>query len=87
MKTQEKNYLDCTKLVKSGAVVSVTKERYWEMLECLPPERMASNAFLVGEPTDHDRWGSPRFDVYFENEGRYYNAGICTTADFDAALV
>ena len=31
----------------------VPEEKYYEMLEVLPPEAMASNAFLVGEPDDH----------------------------------
>lgn len=83
----KRNYLNVESVVRKGKVEEVTVERYDEMLGVLPPERMATNAFLVGEAYDHDGFGSPRFALFFENEGRYYEAGICTTADFDAALV
>lgn len=30
----------------------ITEERYYELLECLPPARMQSDWFFVGEPTE-----------------------------------
>ena len=30
-----------------------TEEKYWEMLEVLPPAVMMSGSFLVGEPVEH----------------------------------
>ena len=39
-----------------------TQEHYNDMLNCLPPERMARGAFLVGEPADHHAVsGAPRY--------------------------
>ena len=51
-----------------------TREKYWEMLEVLPPAAMCGNAFLVGEPMDHRAdTGEPRFTAFrqigFENTG------------------
>ncbi len=66
----------------------VTAERYNEMLGALPPERMVSNAFLVGEPTDHrgDN-GEPRFQMFFRDSGKYYDGGLCTIKEFDTFLI
>jgi hypothetical protein len=42
-----------------------TEERYWLMLEVLPPALMLSGAFLVGEPMDHHAGtGKPRYEAY-----------------------
>jgi hypothetical protein len=42
-----------------------TEEKYFEMLEVLPPAYMAGGAFLVGEPWDHHaRTGEPRFQAF-----------------------
>lgn len=42
-----------------------TEERYFEMLEVLPPALMTSCGFLVGEPMDHDAGnGQPRFHAF-----------------------
>ncbi len=54
----------------------VTRERYWEMLEILPPERQAGGAFAVGEPLSHLRSVSPPvgvFDCYVRVGGRYFH--------------
>lgn len=32
------------------AWIDTTEEMYWQMLEVLPPRKMARGAFLVGEP-------------------------------------
>jgi len=48
------------------------EETYWEMLECLPPARMAGGAFLVGEPMDHlASTGENRFEMYRKAGGKY----------------
>ncbi len=73
----------------------VTGEKYDEMLGCLPPERMAYNAFLVGEPTDHaimldegtGKQYVPRFALYYSKDHRYYYGGLCTTKAFDMFLI
>lgn len=61
----------------------VSEEKYTDMLEVLPPQRMATNGFLVGEPYDHDHDGRPRFALYMQELDRYYFAGYATTKDFD----
>lgn len=62
----------------------VGEEKFYEMLECLPPERMASGAFLVGEPADHNRRGEARFDLYYQKDRRYFYGGLMTLKEFDA---
>lgn len=67
-------------LVAGNEWEEVSYERYMEMLEILPPERMEGGAFLVGEPLNHltDESG-PRgeaigvFDAYVELDGRYFH--------------
>ena len=34
----------------TGPFHEITEERYYELLECLPPARMQSDWFFVGEP-------------------------------------
>lgn len=42
-----------------------TREKYDEMLECLPPACHRATGFLVGEPWDHDALsGQPRFQAF-----------------------
>ncbi len=65
----------------------VTEDKYDEMLCVLPPEIMVGNAFLVGEPVDHDHYGNPRYQLYFRNEGKHYAGGLLTKDDFEALLV
>jgi hypothetical protein len=48
-----------------------TKEDYWHMLECLPPIRMAGNAFMVGECMTFSKDGAI-YDLFIEINGRYY---------------
>lgn len=48
----------------------ISRARYWEMLEVLPPAAWSSGAFLVGEPTDYcAKTGRPRFSVFREEKG------------------
>lgn len=52
-----------------------TEERYWEMLEVLPPAFMKGGGFLVGEPYDHHATtGRPRFAAFREIQGKYFEA-------------
>jgi len=45
----------------------VTEERYYEMLECLPPAYYSAEGFLVGEPYDHDASnGQPRYQAFVQ---------------------
>lgn len=41
------------KAIESIKWVETTEERYWEMLEVLPPECMIKSGFLVGEAANH----------------------------------
>ena len=44
-----------------------TQEKFYEMLECLPPAAMKNGGFLVGEPWDHHALtGQPRYAAYKE---------------------
>ena len=61
----------------------VSEEDYFEMLEVLPPERMAEGGFLVGEPTSTNIAGELLYDLYVRKDGRFYHAGESTTRDFD----
>lgn len=45
----------------------ITKERYYDMFECLPPERMGRNWFFLGEPYSYDL-----FHFCFTVYGRYF---------------
>ena len=65
-----------------------TEDNYNDMLGALPPRAMTSNAFLVGEPDDHDGKddrgikGVPRYGLYFTDEGKYYYGGKTTLEEF-----
>ena len=51
-----------------------TQERFDDMMGILPPAAMTGNAFLVGEPSDHDAGnGMPRFQAY-RRRGNAYQA-------------
>lgn len=63
----------------------VTSDRYWEMLEVLPPACMTGLGFLVGEPMDHNAEGRPRFSAFVEIDGTHYEADEpMTIRDFRA---
>lgn len=47
----------------------ITEERYYELLECLPPARMQSDWFFVGEPYYRNLYA-----LCFESDGRYFRA-------------
>lgn len=55
----------------------VTKNRFFEMLECLPPSACTGSfgAFLVGEPYDHDALsGEPRYQGFRRTSAGYFSS-------------
>jgi len=64
------------------------EESYMEMLECVPPARMAGGAFLVGEPMDHlAATGESRFEMFRKRGPKYYVASRpVTIAEFDELI-
>jgi hypothetical protein len=64
--------------------IEITREKYHEMLEILPPACWLAIGFLVGEPMDHDAaTGRPRFDCFIAQFGKYYTASRpMTIAEF-----
>ena len=66
-----------------------TEEKYWEMLEVLPPAARHSGGFLVGEPWDHHAVsGRARFAAYRElYGGKFYTANRpLTVAEFNKEM-
>ena len=64
------------------------KETYWEMLECLPPARMAGGAFLVGEPMDHlAATGEATFEMFRKQSSKFFVASRpVTIAEFNKLI-
>ena len=52
----------------------VSRERYWDMLEILPPAVMGGGAFMVGEPISHDAAGQPTFRGFLKAGDKYFEA-------------
>jgi hypothetical protein len=89
---------DTTKKLQTDFIIpynEVDEEKYWEMLEVLPPEAMVSNAYLVGEPTDHVN-GVPRFALYFRKNvtvddkkigEKFFYGGLVSVSDFCLWLI
>ena len=63
----------------------VTKARFWEMLECLPPRIQATNGFLVGEAYDH-KDGRPVYECYVQEADKYFNVGLMNLRTFEFYL-
>ena len=61
------------------------EETYWEMLECLPPARMARGSFLVGEPMDHlASTGEERYEMYRKRGDKFFvSSRPVTNAEFN----
>lgn len=62
-----------------------TAERFWEMLEVLPPAYYMDGGFLVGEPVDHHAGnGRPRFEGFLQirEEKFFASSRPMTTAEF-----
>jgi hypothetical protein len=56
---------------------TTTEDRYWYMLEVLPPASQTKWGFLVGEPVNHRKCTvlhriMPTYDAFFEVNGKYY---------------
>lgn len=66
----------------------VAKDRYEYMLCVLPPERMSSNGFLVGEPYDAcPKTGEDRFAAFFRDRGKFYESTRpLTVREFEMAV-
>lgn len=58
---------DYLKKLASQPFEEISKERYYEMFECLPPERTGYNWFFVGEPYTYDL-----FHFCFTIDDRYF---------------
>jgi hypothetical protein len=79
-----------TEFMKQTPDDESTEEQYFEMLEVLPPARQLSNAFLVGEASDHCIEGGQtraRYALYFTVNDKFYYGGLCTKHSFDAFTV
>lgn len=65
-----------------------SEETYWEMLEVLPPERMAGGTFLVGEPMDHlASTGEATFEMFRKQGAKFCVASRpVTIAEFNQLL-
>lgn len=73
----------------------VTEEHYDDMLGSVPLIRMVSNAFLVGEASDHimiydktmNKVATPRYELYYTTpearSNRFHYGGLATIAMFD----
>lgn len=66
-----------------------TEDKYWDMLEILPPAAMGNGGFLVGEPWDHHATsGQPRFAGYREWYRKFYVASRpMTRKEFAAEML
>ena len=75
--------------------LTVSPEVYDNMLGAVPPIRMVSNAFLVGECYDHvpmvQNDGTsilkPRYALYYTEGGKHYHGGLTTLKGFDMFVV
>ena len=65
-----------------------TEEKWWEMLEVLPPAAYNGKDFLVGEPCDHHAGsGQPRYEGYRNCGGKFWVSNRpMTRAEFSAEL-
>jgi hypothetical protein len=63
--------------------IEVTEERFYEMLDVLPPI-YAPIGWMVGEACDHcPETGRPRYDAFVEWNGKFYGSdGPMTLKDF-----
>jgi len=59
-----------------------TKAMYFEMLECLPPQAMDGDRFLVGEPNHNNIDGLPVYACFRVKAG-HYEAKYLTQKEFN----
>jgi hypothetical protein len=67
-----------------SAWIETTEKMYWDMLECLPPKRMESRKFLVGEADHHNEQGEAVF-ACFKKVGVKFFSRYLTIAQFQYA--
>ncbi len=67
--------------------IPVTDKKYYEMLECLPPQALVKNAFLVGEPVRHNHKGEALYDCYAHKDKQGYFVGTITEKEFKTWLI
>ena len=63
------------------AWIETTEKMFWDMLECLPPKRMDSQKFLVGE-ADHDNGRGEAVFACFRRVGSRVFARYLTIAQY-----
>lgn len=69
---------------QSQPIKKVTKARFLEMLNVLPPQRYEKGCFLVGEPYDHNgENNNPRFQMFISYNKKYYDFGHFSEYEFD----
>lgn len=83
-------YCESKAAVQDTAVTwsEVSEEKYFDMLEVLPPAFQRGGAFLVGEPQDHHAvTGRPRFDAFKAVGKKYFTASRpMTVKEFKESL-
>lgn len=55
----------------------ITEDRYYEMLDILPPIFHSNGVFQVSEPFDHTSEGA-RYDAFQKLGDKHYSLGIMT---------
>jgi len=84
MKTMEQwngSKIDFSKFASPGD--EIDDEIYFYFLGVLPPRKMMSFGFLVGEPARHNENGEAMFDAFYESpSSQYYYGGEKTVKDF-----
>lgn len=63
--------------------VEMSEESYWHFLECVPPKRMVSKAFVCGEPYTHNNKGEGIYLCGIQSGDRFF-AQYGTIREFDA---
>jgi hypothetical protein len=57
----------------------ITEDRYDYYLGVVPPAIFVANGFMVGEASDHDDTGRPRYQACITVDGQFYAATIPMT--------
>ena len=61
------------------------EETYWEQLGCVPPIRMDSNSFMVGEANSYDDAGYLEYSAFVCIGDRYF-CKICSIKTYDLGV-
>jgi hypothetical protein len=62
--------------------IETTEGMYWAMLGVVPPQDMTNDAFLVGEPNNHNAKGEAVY-ACFKRAGDVVEARYMTQKEFD----